>query len=56
MLKVVKEFYVNLEDGVENKIFVRGKWVDVSSEAINNLISGSEHDEEKYSVLMEEGL
>lgn len=56
VLQVVKEFYVNLEERVEDKVFLRGKWIYVSSEAINNLISAPEHEEDDYSVLMEEGL
>lgn len=39
----------------DDKIFVGGKWVDVS-EAINNLTGALNHEENYYSVLMEEGL
>lgn len=49
----MKEFYANLEQRVEDKVFMRGKWVDVSSEAINSLISAPEHEEDDYFVLME---
>lgn len=35
---------------------MRGKWDDISSVVINNLIGTPEHEEDDYSVLMEEGL
>lgn len=37
-------------------VFVRGKWADVSSLAINNLIGAPKHEKDDYSVLMEEAL
>lgn len=37
-LQVVKDFYANLEERVEDKVFVRRKWFYVLSEAINNMI------------------
>lgn len=56
VLQVVKEFYVNLEERVDGKVFVRGKWVDVSSMTIINLIGPPKYEEDDYSVLMEEGI
>lgn len=56
VLQVVKEFYANLEERVDDKVFVRGKWVNISSMAINNLIGALEHEKDDYSVLMEERL
>lgn len=49
----MNEFYANLGQRVEYKVFMRGEWVDVSTEAINNLISAPEHEDDDYSVLME---
>lgn len=55
-LQLVKEFYTNLEERVDDKVFVRGKWVDVSSLVINNLIGVPKHEEDDYSTLIEDGL
>lgn len=35
---MVKEFYANLEEIKDDKVFVRGHWVVVSGEIINNLL------------------
>lgn len=51
----MKAFYANLEERLEDRVFVRGKWVDVSSEAINNLIGAPKHNKDDYTMLMEEG-
>lgn len=37
-LKLVREFYANLEKKVEDKVFIRGKWVTITSDIINKLI------------------
>lgn len=56
VLQVVKEFYANLEERVDDKVFVRGKWVNISSVVINNLIRTPEQEEDDNLVLMEECL
>lgn len=40
---MVTEFYANLEEKVEDKVFVKGKWVTMTSEAINKLIGALDH-------------
>lgn len=56
VLHLVKEFYANLEEMIDDKVFVKGKWVDISSLAINKLIGSMKREEDDISVLMEEGL
>lgn len=56
MLRLVKELYANLEEMADDKVSVRGKWADVSSLAINNLIRAPKHEKDDYLVLIEEGL
>lgn len=56
VLQVVKEFYANLEERVDDKVFVRGKWVKISSVVINNPIRTPEQEEDDNLVLMEECL
>lgn len=41
---------------MDDKVFVRQEWVDISNGAINNLIGAPVHEENDYSVIMEEGL
>lgn len=53
---MVREFYTNSEEKVKNKAFVNGKWVTMTSEIINELISAPDHEEDDYSVLMDEGV
>lgn len=35
-LQLVRKFYANMEDKVEDKVFVREKWVTMTNEAVNN--------------------
>lgn len=53
-MQLVKEFYANLEEIVDDKIFVRGKWINISSKAINKLIGVHDHEDDEYSVLVDE--
>lgn len=55
-MQLVMEFYSNLEEGVDDKVFLRGKWINRSSEAINKLIGGPDHEEDKYSAIVDEGV
>lgn len=55
-LQLVGEFYANVEDRVDDEVFVRGVWMMLASEAINKLVDTLEHEEDDYSLLMEEGM
>lgn len=55
-MQLVKEFYDNLEEWVNDKVFFRMKWIIMSSEAINTLVEAPEHEEDGYSFLMDEGV
>lgn len=52
----LEEFYTTLEERVDDKVFVRGKWISMSSEAINKLIRAPDYEEDEYSVLMDDGV
>lgn len=54
ILQLVKKFYVNLEGRVDDKVFLRGKWINMLSEKINKLIGAPDHEEDEYFVLMDE--
>lgn len=43
-----------MEDRVDDKVFVRGKWISLSSEAINKLLGAPNHEKDDYFVLMDE--
>lgn len=43
-----------LEDRIDDKVFVRGKWISLSSEAINKLLGAPNHEKDDYFVLMDE--
>lgn len=45
VLQLVQEFYANLDEGVDNKVIVRGKWFNMSNETIYKLIGAPDHDE-----------
>lgn len=53
---MVREFYANLAEMRNENIFVRGVRVMLTSETINKLVEAPDHEEENYSVLMEEGV
>lgn len=52
VLQLIKEFYANLDEREDDNVFVRKKWVVISSGAINNLIGAPDHEEDDYSVLI----
>lgn len=37
-------------------MFVREKWINMSSETINKLIGAPDHEEDDYSVMIDEGV
>lgn len=53
---MVKGFYAYLEEMANDKVFVLGKWISMSSKAINKLIGAPNHEEGEYSVLMDKGV
>lgn len=54
ILRLLKEFYANLEERVNDKVFVWGKWISMSSKAINKFIRAPDHEEDEHFVLMDE--
>lgn len=56
VLPIMKEFYANLQGMVNDKVFVRGQWVDISISVPNKLLSSPDDDEDEYIRLMEEGV
>lgn len=53
---MVKEFSANLEDRVDDKVFAIGNSINMLNEAIKKLIGAPNHEEDDYSVLMDEGV
>lgn len=53
VLPVIKEFYANMEEKVEDKLSVTGRWIEISSIVINNQFNALNHEEDDYSTLME---
>lgn len=53
---MVKEFFVCLEERVGDKVFARGKWINMLSEAINKLIGAPGNEKGGYTTLMDEGV
>ena len=45
-----------MESMVDNKVFVRGVWVQVTSEDLNKIIGAPDYAEDAYSLMMEEGI
>lgn len=56
VLQFVKEFYSNLEERVNDKVFVRVKCINISTKSINKLIVAPDHEENEYDVLIDEGV
>lgn len=54
VLQLLKEFYTNLEESVNDKVFVRV--INMSNEAMSKLIRALDHKEGEYSVVMDEGV
>lgn len=52
----MREFYANLAEMRNEKVFVRGVWVMLTSETIDKLEEAPDHEEDDYSMLMEEGV
>lgn len=53
-MQLVKELFVNLDDRADDKVLVRGKWINMSSETFNKLSSEAFKDE--FSGLIDEGV
>lgn len=47
---------MNLEERIDDKVSVRGMWINMSSKAINKFIRAPDHKEDENSVLMDEGV
>lgn len=47
---------MNLEERVNDKVFARGKWINMLSKAINKLIGAPDNEEGKYFAPMDEGV
>ena len=45
-----------MENMVDNKVFVRGIWVQVISEDMNKIIGAPDYAEDAYSIMMEDGI
>lgn len=56
VLPVVKEFYANLLGAVDDKVYIRGQWIDISSTTLGKLLNTPEYDEDEYFRLMEKGI
>lgn len=50
VLQLVREFYANVEEKEDDKVFVRDKWVMITSKAINELIGAPNREEDDYSI------
>lgn len=55
-MQQLKEVYAYLEEKVDDKVFARGKWVIMTSEAINKIIGPPDHEEDECLVLVDEGV
>lgn len=42
-----------MEDRVDDRVFVRGKWIDVACEVINKLIEAPDYEQNDYFDLMD---
>lgn len=56
ILQLVKEFYTNVDKRVNDKVSVRGKWINMLNERSNKLIGAPDQEDDKYFVLMDEGV
>lgn len=56
VLPLVKEFYANRKGMVNDKVFVRGEWIDFSCPVLNDLLCCPDHDEDDYKKLIEKGV
>lgn len=56
VLQLVKEFYANMEKKVDDKVFVRGNWVTITSEDINKMVEAPDYEEDEYLELTDEGV
>lgn len=56
VLQLVREFYASMEEKKDDKVFMWDNWEIIISEAINELIGAPNHEEDNYSVLMDEGV
>lgn len=54
VLQLIEEFYANRNERVDDKVYAKGIWINMSSETINNLIGALDHEEDRYSLVMDE--